>query len=296
MQSFYSPGKLLISAEYAVLLGAEALAIATQLGQLMTVKDHDKNELVWTSYDHLNSTWFNAIYQGPSFDILECSEQSQADKLRSILIKAKSLNPNWQPFSSHVETHLQFPRDWGLGSSSTLICNIAKWASVDAFELSDASFGGSGYDIAVGMVGSELLYSRPPAWDSFVWNPSFANQLYFVHLNRKQNSRESIRSLKPERCTNEIIERISAISRIMAQTASADEFQLLMNEHEQLLSSVLETPAVKERLFQDYPYAIKSLGGWGGDFIMAFGNDETPSYFKQKGFNTVIPFNEMKAT
>ena len=31
-----------------------------------------------------------------------------------------------------VTTKLDFPKNWGLGTSSTLINNIAQWAQVDA--------------------------------------------------------------------------------------------------------------------------------------------------------------------
>ena len=63
-----------------------------------------------------------------------------------------------------------------------------------------------------------------------------------------------------------------------------------------IIGGMLGADPVKAKLFSDYPYAIKSLGGWGGDYIMAFGDEKTPAYFKQKGFHTVIPFKEMKAT
>jgi hypothetical protein len=39
--------------------------------------------------------------------------------------------------------------------------------------------------------------------------------------------------------------------------------------------------------------AIKSLGAWGGDFILASGNQKTPNYFHEKGFKTVISYSEM---
>ena len=35
------------------------------------------------------------------------------------------------------------------------------------------------------------------------------------------------------------------------------------------------------------------LGAWGGDFIIASGGLDSPRYFNQKGFKTVITFEEM---
>jgi hypothetical protein len=46
-------------------------------------------------------------------------------------------------------------------------------------------------------------------------------------------------------------------------------------------------------LFPDYSRAIKSLGAWGGDFVLATGNFNEMDYFKQKGFHTIISYHKM---
>jgi hypothetical protein len=38
---------------------------------------------------------------------------------------------------------------------------------------------------------------------------------------------------------------------------------------------------------------IKSLGAWGGDFILVTGNEKNWNYFKEKGFKTILSFKEM---
>ena len=38
---------------------------------------------------------------------------------------------------------------------------------------------------------------------------------------------------------------------------------------------------------------IKSLGAWGGDFILATSKDDPTSYFKKKGFNTIFKFDDI---
>jgi hypothetical protein len=50
---------------------------------------------------------------------------------------------------------------------------------------------------------------------------------------------------------------------------------------------------VQKEMFSDYFGQTKSLGAWGGDFILATGNDDTPIYFKNKGFDTVISYQDM---
>jgi len=56
---------------------------------------------------------------------------------------------------------------------------------------------------------------------------------------------------------------------------------------------MIDMPTVKEKHFPDYPFAIKSLGAWGGDFILACGDESTPQYFKDKGFKTVLSYNDL---
>ncbi|MGB2013778.1 MAG: GHMP kinase, partial [Flavobacteriaceae bacterium] len=58
MHKFYSHGKLLLSAEYAVLNGAKALALPTKLGQSLEVKTIEQPEIRWKSFDHKNKLWF----------------------------------------------------------------------------------------------------------------------------------------------------------------------------------------------------------------------------------------------
>ena len=46
-------------------------------------------------------------------------------------------------------------------------------------------------------------------------------------------------------------------------------------------------------LFPDFDGVIKSLGAWGGDFVMVISNENPTDYFMEKGYETVIPYEEM---
>ena len=71
------------------------------------------------------------------------------------------------------------------------------------------------------------------------------------------------------------------------------DFQNCIIKRESILSKYLEIIPIKENLFKDYDGEIKSLGAWGGDFILAAGPLSSPEYFKNKGFRTVLKYNEM---
>lgn len=315
-KSFYSNGKLLLTGEYAVLDGALSLALPTKYGQSMLVEEMDTHELCWRSFDENEDIWFEGTIDLSARERAAKGETSFsnssgngrqksaewraiAETLSEILYQAKKLNPD---FLGHhkgysVETKLSFSRDWGLGSSSTLINNIAKWAEVDAYQLVWNAFSGSGYDIACAQKNHPILYSLVGG-KSMVsevdFNPSFQDRLYFIHLNKKQNSREGIASYR-EKDFNKtlLVEKISAITRKTVSCTSLSEFESLMNAHETLLSQTLGMPTVKQLLFADFEGTIKSLGAWGGDFILATGNQKTPSYFKKLGYTTVVPFADM---
>lgn len=307
MSRYYSNGKLLITGEYVVLEGAKALAVPTKFGQDLTVKTIQEPQIVWRSFTCNGECWFEAVFDLPKIRLTQANFNSNeeggheqiAETLQDLLREARRLNPEFLNTQSGymVTTNLSFPRDWGLGSSSTLINNIAQWANIDPFTLLWNAFSGSGYDIACAKNDSPILYrisNNEPHIATVDFNPSFANQLFFVHLNQKQNSREGIQQYRKFKGDKDIlISRITDISLEILKAQSIEEFERLIREHEELISSVVGVPPVKQKLFPDYFGQIKSLGAWGGDFIMATGNELTPTYFKQRGYLTTITYSDM---
>ena len=91
----------------------------------------------------------------------------------------------------------------------------------------------------------------------------------------------------------QLIEAISKITHSMSRTENLRSFTALVQEHEALLSHQLQRPTIKERIFHDFDGAIKSLGAWGGDFILATGRESAQDYFKNKGYSIVIPYSDM---
>lgn len=304
-KEFYSNGKLLLTGEYVVLDGALSLAVPTIYGQNLVVTNTEENHISWKSLDVSNMIWFSANFSSSDLTILNTDKKDEiwsntAKTLQSILKEAQILNPNFLKDSKGlaVKTKLDFPRDWGLGSSSTLINNIASWAGVNAFDLLENTMGGSGYDIACAQNNTPIFYQKiinKPTTTSLNFNPSFIEHIYFIHLNKKQNSRDAISKYKE--CTfnkEELIKNINQITKEISSTTSLAIFNTLITKHEVLLSKALKTPTVKELLFANYDGAIKSLGAWGGgDFILATGDEDTLTYFKQKGYNTIFKYTDL---
>lgn len=297
--TYYSNGKLLLSAEYGILDGALALAVPTKYGQYLTITNSESKSLTWVSLDEKKETWFQASFDSNDFEVVDTSDRRIADTLQGILRTASVLNPQFAVTtqSKKVTTNLTFPRNWGLGTSSTLINNIANWAHVDPYQLLERTMGGSGYDIACANANFPIYYqltNQSPSVEKVAFNPSFKDRLFFVYLNQKQDSRVAIENYRRQNFDKaELVRELTELTQKISTAAHLDKFELLITEHESLLSKVLKMEPVKSRLFVDYHGAIKSLGGWGGDFVLTTGNEKTPDYFKAKGFDVVIPYSEM---
>lgn len=307
MTKYYSNGKLLLTGEYVVLDGAKSLAVPTSYGQDLVVQQIEEPILVWGSFTNEGNCWFEATFSLPKLRLTsatfnsdkEGSSEVIAETLQNILQEARNLNPDFLQTNKGylVKTNLSFPQNWGLGSSSTLINNIASWATVNPFTLLWNAFSGSGYDIACAKHNTPIFYqleNKKPFIEAVDFTLNFQDQLYFVFLNQKQNSREGIAQYrKNNKHITKEIQRISELSEAFLKTSSINNLEGIINEHEQIISSIIKLPPVKDKLFSDYFGEVKSLGAWGGDFVLATGNGETPKYFKQKGYNTVIPYNKM---
>lgn len=300
MKTFYSNGKLLLTAEYLVLDGAQALAVPTVFGQSLDIIANSNSTLHWTSYDADGSIWYEASIS--ISDILAKKndfESAITNTLIEILHCANQANPAVLNASSgfKVSTKLTFPRQWGLGTSSTLINNIAQWFQIDAFQLLQTAFGGSGYDIACAQNNTPILYQligKKPYVTPILFQPHFINKLYFVYLNQKQNSKTAIANYKKSSLiTNHKIDVINQLTDLISSTQDFTIFCQSLEQHENELASVIKTPTIKETLFNDFAGTIKSLGAWGGDFVMVAAETNPTAYFEKKGYSVIIPYSDM---
>ncbi|WP_111307990.1 GYDIA family GHMP kinase [Confluentibacter sediminis] len=298
-EPYYSNGKLLISGEYLVLDGALSLAIPTKYGQSLIVEPIDEPRLIWESLDENGHLWFKDDILIKQITSPIVSSNDLSNRLVQILNTAKQLNPDFLNTMGgfKVTTSLTFPKNWGLGTSSTLINNIANWAGIDAYKLLEKTFGGSGYDIACAQHNHPIFYhleNDKPIVEDVEFNPLFKQHLYFVYLNKKQNSRDGISNYKENRThIKSSIIQINEITSHLVSCKSLEDFDSLILKHEHIISNIIKQQPVKEVLFNDFSGQIKSLGAWGGDFILATSKGNPTAYFRSKGFETVISYDSM---
>jgi hypothetical protein len=191
--------------------------------------------------------------------------------------------------------------DWGLGSSSSLVYCIAQWADANPYELYWRTFGGSGYDIACAKASGPIhfkLNEDEAVIQTASLDKKITNHIYFIYTGKKQNTAESVaeyRSINGK--TNlSAIKDVSQISEELPNTKSLSQAESLFSEHENIISKIIKQPPVKSSFFPDYWGSIKSLGAWGGDFILATSDrplDETKSYFEQKGLDVFFKWDQL---
>lgn len=302
---FRANGKLLLTGEYAVLDGATALSFPTLYGQTLHVKENPAfKKIVWNATQK-GATWFSATFCFPTLHIETTSNQEKALQLRKVLLKAfklANIKLTEESLGLEIVTDAEFPINWGLGTSSTLISLIAQWLKINAITLLNDTFGGSGYDVATATAQGPILYKRLTPEKTIVqpvpFTPSFTPLLYFIYLGKKQDSQKQVIHYKNLETPKDLfVEQIDTITRLIINpNLHYNDFQRLLFEHEKITGSILNTTPIKNQYFSDFNGEIKSLGAWGGDFILASSPEEPnyiKNYFKKHNLETIIPFIEM---
>ena len=299
----YFNAKLLLTAEYLVLNGAKALAVPLKFGQRLQVEENDQGFISWQSVSHDGSDWFTGKYNLNDFRIIESSNPETAVHPQRLMLTAKKLNPSFcKDFAGcHVVSTLNYPLLWGLGSSSTLIAAVAGWAGIDPFRLHFEVSKGSGYDIACAISNKPLIYSlidRNPQFETVSFSPSFSGKIFFVYQGQKQDSAEGITTFKKRNSNpdSSLIAAASILTGRMLHSATLNEFEQVIREHEILISEILGAKPLRDTLFSDLPGEVKSLGAWGGDFCMLTWREDLsllPAYLKSKSLETWFNFNDI---
>ena len=331
MSRYYSHGKFLMTGEYLVLKGALALALPLKLGQSLSVEtfpETSPNEIIASSETFQETSlqwnahkpegpWFSVTINPKTLEIIDCNDPAKAEKLACILKAIRQLKPTaFYGGDMRIRTHLDFDPNWGLGSSSTLIANLARWADVDPYELLKLTFGGSGYDIACATAEQPIYYQLrtevpelvpepvegregpTPMVETIDFNPRFADHLFFVYQGQKQSSSKEIKAFLEKANPIDLqkdIDAVSEISRAVPKCENLDEFGMLMQCHERIIARCIGQEPVQKR-FPDFEGVLKSLGAWGGDFILAateWDENQVKAYFKREGLDVVFGYNEL---
>ena len=299
---YNSHGKLLLFGEYAVIDGAKAVAIPCKKGQSLEIKPHRGSDLIWECYDQDGELWFESQISLYDFSAVRTSDEGTSKFMQKLLKGAVRYNTEflnkWNGFKAINK--IDFPITWGLGSSSTLINNVANWAQINPFHLHFKVSSGSGYDIACAEADGPITYQLREDelnYQEIDFDPRFMSQVYFVYLGNKQSSESAIYHYsKNVKRRKALAKEVTVLTEKALSDKTLKEFMNTMDAHEKLLGKELKMDCVKDVRFSDFEGSIKSLGAWGGDFVMVaskMSESETKTYFVDKGYEVFIPYHTM---
>lgn len=302
MEPLYAHGKLLITAEYMVLHGSKALAVPLQLGQMLRrIRSEDERTFTWKAFDR-SQLWFSVTIDPLRMKVLSTDDPPRARYLCKLFKACIEMMPSFQEdlFKWDVETHLEFSPEWGFGSSSTLTALLSEWAEVNPLDLHFMTSEGSGFDVACAIASGPIQYrlrEGEPHYLHVPFHPPFSDHLYFAWLGSKQPTAAHLSSLAGKlRPGYPEIHRFSLLTEEMTTATELDHFRSLMEEHEELLSTLLGMKRISEQRFPDLQGSVKSLGAWGGDFVMIATTqpeDKLYDYLYQRGIELIFRYQDL---
>ncbi len=279
MKSFYAPGKILLCGEYAVTIGVEALAVPVSLGQWMHVWEFDspggQPRILWEAKDVAGVTWLNESFSLP-LEAVGTEERDERKTIHQLLALAPA--STWKQGKSYrIETQLEFDRSSGLGSSSTMVSNFARFAHLDAQWVQQQLFGGSGYDVAIADVGKGLVFWKDEEenhWGPWSISADLTRNWKVVFLGEKQNSRtslaqvnERLQDIQTDEFMFHQLQQVAGAVK-MAQQVSMVEAGLEMWQALLSMGLGLSTPYQHFGLQPVKGGLCKWLGAWGGDMLL----------------------------
>ena len=296
MLNYRANGKLLLTSEYAITQGAKGLAIPTTKGQTLQIDSENSDDaIVWESLAHDGSAWFSARLMPGTLEIIATTDTVVAARLvKNLQVVLKNTEHLAQP--NTFTTQLEFPNEWGLGSSSTFTSLLAQCAGLDALQHFRTVHGGSGYDLACATANGPIVYQLQH--DKSIVRPAtidfdFTDDLGFVYLGNKQLTSESLNLVQRKPFSLAQIETFNNLTDAFLNAADVHDLERVIEEHESILSEHLGLTKVKEKHFSSYPGSAKSLGGWGGDFAMVTRFASSRKWLTDNGYKVIFPFKSL---
>src|SRR5690606_11171271 len=225
-------------------------------------------EVHWVSMDHQGKKWFECKLNLIDFSVEKTSDEGKSRFIQNLIQSAARLNSDflskWKKYK--VTSALEFDPDWGLGSSSTLIANLAEWAELSPFELYFDTQKGSGYDVAAAVSDAPLLYQKHEdelSFETFDWDQKLIEKIVVFYQGNKQSSAAEVSDWKKNKRWNRgDVSHMHTISESLADCSDVEQAMKLFGEHVKMTEKILDQRAFEGR-YADFEGVMKPLGAWG---------------------------------
>lgn len=276
------------------------LAVPLRWGQTLKVSENQGAEVHWISKDAKGQKWFECKLNLIDFSIDKTTDEQKAQFIRTLIKSAAQLNSDflskWKKY--RITSELEFDPEWGLGSSSTLIANLAEWAELSPFELYFDTQEGSGYDVAAAVSDSPFLYQKSETeltFETFDWDQKLMENIFVFYLGNKQSTAAEVNEWKKNKRWNKgDINHMNTLSESLAECEDVDQAMELFREHLKMMEKILDQRAFEGR-YADFEGVMKPMGAWGGDFGLALSPDPeyTMKYLNKQGLAHVFRLSEI---
>ena len=172
---------------------------------------------------------------------------------------------------------------------------------MNPYEVLKRTIGGSGYDIACATANTAIHYKLDqgePHVQPVVFNPPFVDRLFFVYQEKKQHSSEEVKAFNRHWAETDLRHETQIVSELgmaLPTITYYEDFCTLLQVHENILARCLDREPVQQQ-YPDFDGVLKSLGAWGGDFLLAVTEkpfEDVRAYFQSKGMNTIFKYQDL---
>jgi mevalonate kinase len=282
LRNFLIPGNIILLGEYYVLWGGKSLCLPTRLGQRFKV---ERGDMSWSSFDQQNKSYYKKN--------INLKKLNKNDFIENLFLSCEHILKPGQKFK--IESTLEYPFSWGLGSSASTLVGFSRIFGIDPFDLFTMTQKGSGYDVAVSLKCEPLIYQINKASQTWQVNNFLKDHLFFLPLGEKVDSSSEVSDVLKNSITKEGLKKITTIVTEFENVETLEKLNEIIFEHDTLISELINKKSLKSELFSDYPEQVKYLGAWGGDMALVVkwdSKEKTREYFKSKGYESIFSFSE----
>ena len=296
---YHSNGNLLLTGEYLISDGAEAIALPLRKGHTLAVKPIHGKKIIWESvYNQKTET--KVIFRSDDFQIIQTDNENSANFIQQVLRKAMDHLPSLNQLPGyHIKAFHDYPAFLEFGCESAMIANIADWFNINPFRFSRDISPGLESQIACAKNHKPILFkatNKFPDYQEINLNFPFAEHLHFIYTGNKDDSSDRTKQLHNYPYFHEILIKISEINNQIIQSSSLEAFEKALLNHDKLLSEVLNEKRLQEKAFRNFPGIVKPLNDWSGKFVLASWkgkNNELREYFGSYNIQTIFSWEEL---
>jgi hypothetical protein len=296
---YHSNGNLLLTGEYLISQGAEAIALPLKKGHTLAVTPIHGKKIIWESV-YNQETKTKTILKSDDFEITQTNNENSAKFVQHILRKAMDHLPSLSHLPGyHVKAFHDYPEFLRFGSESALIANITNWFNINPFRFSREISPGLQYGIACAKSNKPILYqltNKYPDYREINLDLPFKENIYIVYTGHNPDSYNKKKETQKYPDHHEVFPKIREINKRIIKSRAHEEFENALLEHEKLLSGVLTKERLQERIFQDFPGIIKPLNEWNGELILVTwkgDKNELHEYFAPYNIQTIFSWDEL---